>query len=191
MDTFLFFQICLMILYLTSKYLLLLKKKMGWIVGFVGALLSVFFYTYVPNPEEGMAVLEAGTAIYFIYGAVKWYKYSGVVKKTLFDTIFIWTAVIAGVIMVTYKIIEKADFLVFLLLTMALFIAGAPLIAQKKALGWIFYAIAHIVMCIWMYEKSLLKPEDVYYTIFFWYQIFSATICIIAFFRYKKTSPLV
>ena len=63
MDKFLFFQICLLLMYLTSKLFLLRKNIAGWVVGGVAALLSVFFYLYIPNPDTGLAILEAGTLL--------------------------------------------------------------------------------------------------------------------------------
>ncbi len=190
MDLFLFFQICLLLMYLTSKLFLLRKNIAGWVVGGIAALLSVFFYLYIPNPDTGLAILEAGTTLFYVYGFIKWHKFPGVVEKTLFDRIFTAFAIIAGLTVITLEFIHKVEYMHYQLMVIAGFVIGGPMIARKKALGWIFYTIAHLAVSMWMYEKitdSLVEEKEVYYPIFSIYQAISATICLIAYFKYKKS----
>lgn len=190
MDKFLFFQICLLLMYLTSKLFLLRKNILGWVVGGVAALLSVFFYLHIPDPDKGLAILEGGTTLFYAFGFTKWYKFPGVVKKTWFDRVFTAFAIVAGLTVITLEFVHKVEYMHYQLIVIAGFVIGGPMVARKKALGWIFYTVAHLAISLWMYERAtdiLVEEKEVYYPIFSIYQGVSAIICLIAYFKYKKS----
>lgn len=157
-----FLEMAVSLIFFTNKTMILVGKKVGWLIGAIAAVLAaVYFYQIGLNV---FMVLEIGLVILMTYGFLKKKEAKRGAENR-----------IRGVIVIVM-------FLMFLFcfngsMTLAEFISGLGMLfgtyfltRRRMVVGWALYVCAH-ALCAWIgYEKG----QDFFYH----FQIASAIVSL-------------
>lgn len=140
MSYFTIIEIVGSVLYLFQKIFLSFGNRLGWLLGFLGAI----SFTIVTLHKESFAyaVLEVTSGVVFIFGLFVWKRNKKVEKQVTF---LMSSIVLIGVFVTSYFNLGSPNWILENIMVL-LFSFGAVLLVLKNKIGWVLYILGHLVL---------------------------------------------
>lgn len=165
-------QVLVSVILLLNKWFVLQGRRGGWIAGFIGCFLAVFYLYFIGLYV--FTVFEVGLAILMLYGYWSAKNKTGKFQK-----------IIRGIMIVTMLLVAWFTWsglmtVSELLSSLALMVGTYFLAVNKIKSGWFFYLIGHL-LCVYL---GFIKGQF----IFALFQFLSVMISILGIIRDIKDS---
>lgn len=133
------------LLYFGQKVFLSFGKRIGWALGFFGAV--AYIIVTFNKGSFAYTLLEITSVIIFVFGFFMWRKNQKIQQGV---TLAMSAVVIIGVVMVFYLNLGSPNWILENIMVV-LFAVGAALLALRNPIGWILYILGHIVLIAYAY----------------------------------------
>ena len=165
-----FLQISISLIFFANKTFVLIDKKTGWLIGAIGAIMGTLYFFLLHL--YCFTVLDAGLVILMGYGFI--------VKSQKNQKVENFIHIVIALAMITLGYFAFSGLMTIVeFFSSILLLLGTYFLTHKKiSLGWILYAISHILAAIVGYKVGQMFFAD--------FQIASAIVLIAGLIKARK-----